>query len=146
MKIDGKYRYSLQFSDNTEEGRRVGEVLERMGNRKSSLIVKVMNEYLVKHPELQREDSSIQITMTPLASSDDLKQMVRDLIEERIARIPQENSSGIIEITENKASDSSIVTPDSGNLSDENRAQKEIFLEELEADVSQMLDNLDFFQ
>lgn len=39
MKRDGKYRFSLQFSDTTEENRVVGELLERMGNRKSTLIV-----------------------------------------------------------------------------------------------------------
>ena len=52
MKKDGKYRFSLQFSDKTEENRMVGELLERMGNRKSTLIVDAVREYLVHHQEL----------------------------------------------------------------------------------------------
>lgn len=39
MKRDGVYRFNLQFPADTQEHIRVGEVLERLGKRKSSLIV-----------------------------------------------------------------------------------------------------------
>ena len=39
MKRDGVYRFNLQFPADTQEHIRVGEVLERLGKRKSSLVV-----------------------------------------------------------------------------------------------------------
>ncbi len=140
MKLDGKYRYSLQFSDNTEEGRRVGELLERMGNRKSSLVVKALNEYLENHPELQQKDCSIQISMTSLATPDDIKQIVRELIEERI------NGWQTDMLMVGASTDTGAGKAESGEAVDASQAQEEKLLEEMEADVSQMLNNLDFFQ
>ncbi len=140
MKLDGRYRYSLQFSDNTEEGRRVGELLERMGNRKSSLVVKALNEYLENHPELQQKDCSIQISMTSLATPDDIKQIVRELIEERI------NGWQTDMLMVGASTDTGAGKAESGEAADASQAQEEKLLEEMEADVSQMLNNLDFFQ
>ena len=56
MKKDGKYRFSLQFNSETEEQFRAGELLERMGNRKSHLVVAALNEYMESHPELKSKD------------------------------------------------------------------------------------------
>ena len=39
MKKDGKYRFSLQFNSDTEEQLQAGELLERMGNKKSHLVI-----------------------------------------------------------------------------------------------------------
>ena len=54
MRTQGGYRFSLQFAADTEEQKRAGEFLERMGNRKSAIIVEV------------RIDSLIQIILFPL--------------------------------------------------------------------------------
>ncbi len=140
MKLDGKYRYSLQFPDNTEEGRRVGELLERMGNRKSSLVVKALNEYLNNHPELLQKDCNIQVSMTSLASPDDIKQIVRELIEERISGWQTDM------LMVGASTDTGAGKAESGEAADASQAQEEKLLEEMEADVSQMLNNLDFFQ
>lgn len=140
MKLDGKYRYSLQFPDNTEEGRRVGELLERMGNRKSSLVVKALNEYLENHPEFLQKDCSIQVSMTSLATPDDIKQIVKELLEERISRWQTDM------LMVGDSIDTGAGRAESGETADANQEQEEKFLEEMEADVSQMLNNLDFFQ
>ena len=66
---DGKYRYSLGFGGNTEKERRVGELLERLGNRKSSLIVDVLSEYIDKHPELENSQGKIEIKITTSPSA-----------------------------------------------------------------------------
>ena len=66
---DGKYRYSLGFGGNTEKERRVGELLERLGNRKSSLIVDVLSEYIDKHPELENTHGKIEIKITASPSA-----------------------------------------------------------------------------
>ena len=38
MKRDGKYRFSLQFGTETTEQIQAGELLERLGNRKSAIV------------------------------------------------------------------------------------------------------------
>ena len=123
MKKDGKYRFSLQFSDDTAEGRKAGELLESYGNRKSMIIVAALNEYLVAHPELDQENCSVEVSVTPLVSPDELERMVRRVGEERISGKQLQNISF-----------------------DEQEGKGETDLKELETDVSQMLDNLDFFQ
>lgn len=123
MKKDGKYRFSLQFSDDTAEGRKAGELLESYGNRKSMIIVAALNEYLVAHPELDQENCSVEVSVTPLVSLDELERMVRRVVEERIGGKQLQNISF-----------------------DEQERKGETDLKELETDVSQMLDNLDFFQ
>ena len=85
---DGKYRYSLGFGNGTEKERRAGELLERLGNRKSSLIVDVLSEYIDKHPELENSQGKIEITITtsPSApSKEKIEQMVRELVAETIS-------------------------------------------------------------
>ena len=93
MKRDGKYRFSLQFPDTIEENRMVGELLERMGNRKSTVIVDAVREYLLHHPELQEENCKIEITVTQMETSENLENLVRQLVEERIALYQQEDST-----------------------------------------------------
>lgn len=129
MKKDGKYRFSLQFSETTEENRLAGELLERMGNRKSALIVDALVEYLQHHPELQEESCKVEIFMTPVETTENLETLVRRLVEERIALHQQEGSvfSASLEDMERK------------------KVHQEP-MESLEEDISQMLDNLDFFQ
>lgn len=130
MKRDGKYRFSLQFPDTTGENRMVGELLERMGNRKSPLIVDAVREYLLNHPELQEGDCKIEISVTPMEIPENLENLIRQLVEERIALYCQENSAAY---------------PSGEDMRKEEMKQMESS-DSLEEDISQMLDNLDFFQ
>lgn len=85
---DGKYRYSLGFGSETEKERRVGTLLERLGNRKSSLIVDVLNEYIDNHPELEYPQGKIEIKITKSPSDhskEKIEQMVRDLVAEALS-------------------------------------------------------------
>ncbi len=149
MKRDGKYRFSLQFSDDTAEGRKAGELLEGLGNRKSMIIVAALNEYLEGHPELYQENCSIQVSVTPVASPDELERMVRRVVEERINSQPTRPS---LDIGSSSSFLSGIRAGEERNPNDQNNSLDEQgggqqpVLKELEADVSQMLDNLDFFQ
>lgn len=54
MKRDGKYRFSLQFGSETNEQVQAGELLERLGNRKSAVVVAALNAFLAVHPELAK--------------------------------------------------------------------------------------------
>ena len=60
MKKDGKYRFSLQFSADSEEQVRAGELLERLGNRKSAVVVAALNDYLDSNPNLQDAHCKIE--------------------------------------------------------------------------------------
>lgn len=130
MRKDGKYRFSLQFPETTEENRRVGELLERMGNRKSALIVDAVGEYLRHHPELQEENCKIEISMTPAGVSAGLEHLIRQMVEERVALYHKEAGSG----------------NQSGEVMPAGKEVQEEPPDNLEEDISQMLDNLDFFQ
>ncbi len=130
MKRDGKYRFSLQFSDTTEENRVVGELLERLGNRKSPLIVDAVREYLLHHPELQEENCKIEISVTTMETSENLENLIRQLVEERIALCRQEDSNAY----------------QSGEDMQKEEMKQIESSDSLEEDISQMLDNLDFFQ
>ena len=52
MKKNGKYRFTLQFGMNSEQQIRAGEILEKMGNKKSKFLIAAINEYASNHPEL----------------------------------------------------------------------------------------------
>lgn len=120
MKKDGKYRFTLQFGADSEEQIRVGEFLESLGNKKSAVMVDVLNKYLLSHPELQKGNCKIEVKVTSGYNQDRMEQIIRQIVEERIAKLQ------LIEIQSEDA-------------------QSEI-PETMEDDIAQMLDNLDLFQ
>ena len=83
MKKDDKYRYNLGFGSNTEEEIRAGELLEILGNRKSTVVVAALNEYMDAHPELTQGDGALHIKVSA-ASSAHLEALVRRLVEEKL--------------------------------------------------------------
>ena len=60
MKKNGKYRFSLQFGMESKEDVTAGELLERLGNKKSKFVVAALNEYISRHPEQNGEVSALQ--------------------------------------------------------------------------------------
>ena len=60
MKKDGRYRFTIQFPAHSESQLAVGELLEKMGNKKSSIIVDAVFIYLKEHPDLCAMHSSIK--------------------------------------------------------------------------------------
>lgn len=120
MKKDGKYRFTLQFGADSEEQIRVGEFLESLGNKKSAVMVDVLNEYLLSRPELQKAHGKIEVKVASGYNQDRMEQIIRQIVEERIARL---QPGGILaDIPQDEIS------------------------ETMEDDIAQMLDNLDLFQ
>ena len=119
MKKDGKYRFSLQFNSDTEEQIQAGELLERMGNRKSHLIIVALNEYIESHPELKNKNCKVEIKLTSVYDQAKIEQMIQNVIEQRLIGM---QISGIQD----------------NNKNDEQEALAE--------DIAKMLDNLDMFQ
>ena len=80
---DGKYRYTIQFGMETEAEKQAGEFLERLGNRKSPVIIAAINEYLQNHPELSNGRGSVQFNISGVDPRM-LEIKIRKLIEERL--------------------------------------------------------------
>ncbi len=119
MKKDGAYRFNLQFSADTAERVQAGELLEKLGNKKSAVIVPALNEYLERHPELKTEALRIQINDADALRKEKLEDMIRKIVQEQIGH---------------------------AEVSDEKQPARESPSDGLEADITQMLDNLKLFQ
>lgn len=108
----------MQFPAETEEQIRAGELLEKLGHQKSAVVVDALNTYLLQHPELLGNSFKIEIHSTPVFDKGMVEQLIRDMVSEHFANM--------------KAISPDISEPmDACNI---------------EADISQMLDNLDLFQ
>ena len=85
MRKNGKYRFSLQFPAETEEQIQAGELLERLGNRKSAVIIAALDEYLLAHPALQETKCKVEVNATYNVQPADIERMVRELVEEQLS-------------------------------------------------------------
>ncbi len=119
MKKDGKYRFSLQFGSDSDEQVRAGELLEKLGNKKSHIIVAAVNEYIENHPEIQGENCKIEVRITSGYSRDKIEEYIRKVIEEKLASVQ--------------------VSADSSNKNSEYDKTA------IENDIAQMLDNIGAF-
>ena len=136
MKKDGLYRYSLQFPDDSEKRIRAGELLEKLGNKKSAVIVAAINEYLDNHPEFGTETQGLRIRIEQEngISRDKLERLIRTLIQEQL----QHTTEPPLNV---QAVEESSLIP-----SLEGERYKEEMPESLKEDIAQMLANLDMFQ
>lgn len=117
MKRDGVYRFNLQFPADTQEHIRVGEVLERLGKRKSSLVVAALGEYLDRHPQWETPEVRVKIEQQSAMSREKLEELVRQLVEEKLTALPRFRQE-----------------------------PSPVVGEEPDSDISQMLENLELFQ
>lgn len=126
MKKDGKYRFSLQFGSDSEKQVRAGEFLERLGKKKSIVVVEALNDYLLAHPELQEAHGrKIEVNVSDRYDRRKIEQIIRTILEEKITGL---HLNGAL------ASDLQEI------------ASQEEPSEIMEDEIGQMLDNLDFFQ
>ena len=85
MKQDGMYRYCIQFRAHTESEIRVGELLEKLGRKKSAVIIAALLEYMENHPELtDGEQSHVTVNTMSLGA---LEAHISRLIEEKLRDI-----------------------------------------------------------
>ena len=119
MRKDGKYRFTLQFGADSEDQIRVGELLEKLGNRKSMIIVSALSDYINAHPELQSGYSRIEVKVAPAFDRNQMERLIRSIVEEKLSELH----------TTETIADASM----SGTS------------EALEEDITKMLDNLDMF-
>ena len=119
MRKDGKYRFTLQFSADSEDQIRVGELLEKLGNRKSLILVSALSDYIRAHPELQSDYSKIEVKVALAYDRSQMERLIRSIVEEKLSELH----------TTQTIADASV----SGTS------------EALEEDITKMLDNLDMF-
>lgn len=122
MKKDGRYRFTLQFSSDTEEQIRAGELLESLGNRKSTIIVEALNEYLLSHPELLNSRCKMEVKVAVGYSQTKIEQIIKKIVDDRIANLQLDGIQ--TDTSQNQIPDISAT---------------------LEDDIGQMFDNLDVF-
>ena len=99
MKKDGKYRYSLQFSNEPERNYQVGEFLEQLGNRKSAVIVTAVYEYMQTHP-IQAKSSKIKVQIDTPIHKEKLEKMIREIVEEVISQKKEIHPTDELSVTE----------------------------------------------
>ena len=134
MKKDGLYRYSLQFPDDSEKRIRAGELLEKLGNKKSAVIVAALNEYLDNHPEFETQGLRIRIEQENGISRDKMERLIRTLIQEQLQHTTEPP------LNVQTVEESGLIPSSEGERS------KEEMPESLKEDIAQMLANLDMFQ
>ena len=93
MKRDSQYRFNIQFTACSDDETRVGEFLNSLGRRKSTVIVAAVIEYLQHHPELLGDDDRIQVSTV---SADQLEATIRAIIDEKLSTLPVGHKSSAI--------------------------------------------------
>lgn len=100
---DDRYRFSLQWSADTEEKVRVGSLLERMGNKKSDFIVMAVMDYLQRHPDTDIPGTKIKITYHPVHTKEQLLAMVRDMVRSSMSELM--NGKTVVSAEDNQYSE-----------------------------------------
>lgn len=120
VKQNGKYRFSLQFKADSNANIAAGELLERLGNRKSAVVVAALNDYISVHPEIAAGATRISVRIESEVKRESLEEMIRALIDEKIAALQMQPNAAPPYIDEQVQ----------GNLSN---------------DIAAMISNLDLF-
>lgn len=105
MRRDDKYRFSLGWGSDTAEKVAVGNLLEKLKNRKSDLIVQAVWEYIGNHPEVMAENARIVITVQSTPTDEQTVAKIQSMIDAAVeklkdsmkSQIEQEKQSGQVE-------------------------------------------------
>lgn len=79
MFADNKFRFSLQWGTDTAEKAQAGELLERLGNKKSEFVVLAVTEYLRNHSEIAGFSGKLHIEIQPTQTPAQLRAMVEEM-------------------------------------------------------------------
>ena len=87
MRRDDKYRFSLSWGRDTAEKIAVGDLLEKLKNRKSDLIVQAVWEYIGNHPEVMAENAKIVITVQSTPTDEQTLAKIQKMIDASVERL-----------------------------------------------------------
>jgi len=81
------YRFTLQWGNDTIEKIQAGELLKRMGNRKSGFIVEAVSEYINMHPETVYLRRELKLVVKPSFTNEQIRALIKSVVEEKMAGI-----------------------------------------------------------
>ena len=87
MRRDDKYRFSLSWGRDTAEKIAVGDLLEKLKNRKSDQIVQAVWEYIGNHPEVMAENAKIVITVQSTPTDEQTLAKIQQMIDASVERL-----------------------------------------------------------
>ena len=87
MLKDDKYRFCLGWSRDTTEKIAVGDLLERLKNRKSDLIVQAVWEYIGNHPEVMAENTKIVIAVHSTPTDEQKLAQIQRMIDASVEKL-----------------------------------------------------------
>ncbi len=103
MRRNDKFRFSLQWSADTQERLQVGDLLERLGNKKSDFIIMAVADYILRHPEVALPGTKVKITVQATQTREQTLEMVRDMAKAALEELLADRS--IVLATDSKPSD-----------------------------------------
>ena len=87
MRVKGRYRFSLQFAADSDEHIRIGELLERSGNRKSALIISALSEFLAAHPELEKQQGKALKQFRSAYHRGEIEKLIREEVGRQVSEL-----------------------------------------------------------
>ena len=85
MKSGDTYRFSLSWPMDTEERILAGELLNKLGNKKSRFLVQLICDYISVHPEVLDPKETIKIIVNSTSVGETLNDMIRRMIQTELA-------------------------------------------------------------
>ncbi len=92
MRRDDKFRFSLQWSADTQERLQAGDLLERLGNKKSDFIVMAVTDYIQRHPDIAVPGSKVKITFQATQTREQTLEMVRSMAKAALEELLADRS------------------------------------------------------
>jgi hypothetical protein len=83
MRTEKGYKITLQFPAKTLEQRQAGEFLERLGSKKSRVVVQALTEYLQKYPNLLEVGGTIHVDATTGLSREEVRAIICEELTRR---------------------------------------------------------------
>ena len=87
MLKDDKYRFSLGWSRDTAEKIAVGDLLEKLKNHKSDLVVQAVWEYIGNHPEVMAENTKIVIAVHSTPTDEQKLAQIQSMIDASVEKL-----------------------------------------------------------
>ena len=87
MLKDDKYRVCLGWSRDTAEKIAVGDLLEKLKNRKSDLVVQAVWEYIGNHPEVMVESTKIVIAVHSTPTDEQKLAQIQSMIDASVEKL-----------------------------------------------------------
>ena len=95
MRTEKGYKVTLQFPARTAEQRQAGEFLERLGSKKSRVVVRALTEYLQKYPDLLEVGGNIQVTAGGITKEEVMALICKELARGNYCAPPSEIENAV---------------------------------------------------